>query len=154
MWNPLKRVPYWYLIAIPLLLTFMGAASNQAVLIANGDTFPVMVNPVAKAAHCRSTEMADIIKAITQVAPPTIVEKPKALRAQPAPIACGAGGEYLDDVHVVMNSQSRLKFMADVFDMHDGIYSIGDFALILGDWIWSWSVFAWLVLAVRKLIEG
>lgn len=38
------RKTHVYILAVPLLLTYLGAASNQLVLIANHDTFPVMVN--------------------------------------------------------------------------------------------------------------
>jgi hypothetical protein len=40
----LKRIPYWQLIALPILAMFLGAASNQVVLIANDGRFPVQLN--------------------------------------------------------------------------------------------------------------
>jgi hypothetical protein len=40
----LKRIPYWQLIAIPVLSMFLGAASNQVVFIANGGAMPVQLN--------------------------------------------------------------------------------------------------------------
>lgn len=45
----LRATALW-IVLIPLALGFAGAASNQAVLIANHDKFPVMVN-YAKQAH-------------------------------------------------------------------------------------------------------
>jgi hypothetical protein len=33
-----------WILALPLIFTFVGAASNQIVLVANHDKFPVMVN--------------------------------------------------------------------------------------------------------------
>ena len=44
--------------------------------------------------------------------------------------------------------------MADIWDFHDVTYSIGDFMLMLGDWFMGWAPLAWLVLIIRKLIEG
>lgn len=41
----LRQTHLWILL-LPIALIFLGAASNQLVLIANHDTFPVMVNPV------------------------------------------------------------------------------------------------------------
>jgi|SRR6185312_11732053 len=40
-----------YVFAIPLLLIILGGASNQLVLIANHDTFPVMLNDVRASGH-------------------------------------------------------------------------------------------------------
>jgi hypothetical protein len=40
------RKTYLWLLAVPLLCTVLGATSNQIVLIANHDTFPVSVNLV------------------------------------------------------------------------------------------------------------
>ena len=39
----LQKTALWILLA-PIAITFVGVASNQAVLIANHDKFPVMVN--------------------------------------------------------------------------------------------------------------
>lgn len=38
-----------WIILLPACVTFVGAASNQAVLIANGDKFPVLINDVKQA---------------------------------------------------------------------------------------------------------
>lgn len=45
----LRRARAWIL-AVPLTLSFIGAASNQAVIYANHDRFPVMLNS-AKVTH-------------------------------------------------------------------------------------------------------
>ena len=144
MFEKLKKLPYWYLIAIPLLLTFMGAASNQAVLIANGDTFPVMVNAEKIQKWCAPVEDADPLAAIIH-----------AITHQPAPDlnSCAGGGVFLDGVHTIMQPKDHLKFLADIFDL-GSIYSIGDFGIILGRWMWDWSLSAWVVLVLRKFIEA
>lgn len=144
MFKRLLKVPYWYLIAIPLLLTFMGAASNQAVLIANGDTFPVMVNAEKIQKWCAPVEDADPLAAIIH-----------AITHQPAPDlnSCAYGGVFIDGVHTIMQPKDRLKFLADIFDFHSAIYSVGDGLLMAGEWIFSWAPLAWLVLVLRKFIE-
>ena len=40
------RVTFLWILLLPYFFTFVGAASNQAVLIANGDKFPVLLNIV------------------------------------------------------------------------------------------------------------
>jgi hypothetical protein len=39
------RVTMLWILLLPVIATVIGAASNQAVLIANGDKFPVLMNP-------------------------------------------------------------------------------------------------------------
>jgi hypothetical protein len=57
----ISRTSVW-IIAIPVLLMFLGAASNQLVLIANHGTFPVMVpatsgmSEMLDDVHCVMTE--------------------------------------------------------------------------------------------------
>ena len=57
----------------------------------------------------------------------------------------------LDDVHCVMTSKTHLNLLADIFDMKDGIYSIGDFLLILGGWLLGFAPFVFLFDVARKL---
>jgi len=127
MKNFLRKIPYWYLIAVPVLLIGLGAASNQAVLITNHGKFPVLINEAQAEKYCPRDP--DITGAAY----------------------CGNGGEFIDGEHTVMNQHSRLKFLSDIFNMKHSIMSIGDFLLVLGEWIWDWSRLAWLVLVVRKL---
>ncbi len=42
------RETYLWVLLLPFALQFVGAASNQAVLIANHDKFPVMVNDTVR----------------------------------------------------------------------------------------------------------
>ncbi len=152
MFKFLSKVPYWYLIAIPLLLTFMGAASNQAVLIANGDKFPVMASEEKLQKYCQPQEASDSLSAV--IAKALAGRSAIVKETAPDPYTCSNGGEFLDEVHVIMTPKSHLRPLADIFDMHDGIYSIGDFSLMLGEWIMGWAPLAWIVLVIRKFIEG
>jgi len=133
MWNFFKRTSL-YLLAIPVLFTFLGAASNQIVLIENHDTFPVMVNDKKLA------DMADHDKQSTE----TKFNQPNPAEKQDDTV-------YLDDVHVEMTPHTHLNFLADIFDMKDAIYSIGDFSLILGDWLWAFAPFLFAFDVIRKL---
>src|SRR5208282_1411341 len=229
-----------YLIAIPLLLVLLGAASNQAVLIANHGKFPVMLNErqvmefqsrdvVAEAkidvvravrASQDATEIADqrvdnkaiqadaaaterAAKATYQdyanvlsardagrweklqvYAAQTKVDANKAVAAEEktetdanavAPLPTNssiaksanakknfnilntsvskddvAQGQFIDSVHSIMGPNSRLKAMADVFDLGNGIYSIGDFGIILGSYLWPFLTLFFLGLNALK----
>ncbi len=133
MFSFLRRTSL-YLLAIPVLFTFLGAASNQVVLIANHDSFPVMVND----------------KKLQEMTEPE--EKPTGIQfAKPMPAFAADDAVYLDDVHVAMTSHTHLNALADIFDMKDAIYSIGDFSLMLGDWFWAFAPFVFVFDVVRKL---
>lgn len=158
----LFKIPYWYLIAVPLLSIGLGAASNQAVLIANWDKFPVMANNERIVEWCKPPapkNTIDLFQLVAPIAPP--VKPPKKhdiFAAQPAHIdvqACSAGGDFFDgdDVHVIMHKESKLKFMADIFDMHGDIFSVGDGLISAGEWAIDWTPLAWLILVIRKFIE-
>ena len=49
-----------------------------------------------------------------------------------------------------MTDQTHLNFLADVFDMHDGIYSIGDFVLMLGEWMYGFCPLVFAALVFKK----
>lgn len=127
----LRKFPYWYLIAIPVLLTSMGIASNQAVLVANHGKFPVMLNQTWKDHFCRLGPDEDASDYI--------------------PASCKVGGEMLDDVHSVMGPNSHLKVLADIFPLGHDIFSIGDGFISLGLWLLSFTPIAWLFLTLKKL---
>jgi hypothetical protein len=120
----LIRKTYLYVFAVPLLFLALGTISNQAVLYANHDTFPVCVN-IVKAEH-----MA-----------------PEAIQLEDGTI-------MLDDTHCLMTSKTHLNLLADVFDFHSSIFSIGDFMLMLGEWLFSLAPVAWVTLALRKLAHS
>ena len=162
MWfQKLFKIPYWYLIAIPLLSIGLGTVSNQVVLWDNFDKFPVMYNAEKIHESCTPKEASDklatdIIKALTGQGAGT-PGKTNNLHLQlsaPDPNICANGGVFLDDIHVIMTKDSKLKALADIWDFHDMTYSIGDFMLMFADWMLGWSVIAWLALVIRKLIEG
>jgi hypothetical protein len=162
MWfQKLFKIPYWYLIAIPLLSIGLGTVSNQVVLWSNGDKFPVMYNAEKIHESCTPKEAsdklaADIIKALTGqgAGTPGKTNNLHLDLSAPDANACANGGIFLDDIHVIMNKDSKLKFLADIWDFHDVTYSIGDFMLMFADWMLGWSVIAWLALVIRKFIEG
>lgn len=109
-----RATALWVLI-LPYLFTYAGAASNQLVLIANHDKFPVMLNEVK--------------------------------RVKFTPDANG----QIDEVHCVMTSATHLNLLADIFDLHDGIYSVGDGLLEIGSWLEGFCIFVWMALVVKSL---
>jgi hypothetical protein len=118
------RASFLWLLLLPFALQYGGAASNQLVLIANHDTFPVMVNQIKLQS--------------------VLANDPKAPEETPLPDG------MLDDVHCVMTSDTHLNFLADIFDLHDATYSIGDFLLIAGEQSEQACIFLWIVLALYK----
>lgn len=129
----LRKFPYWYLLAVPVLLFALGAALNQIVLIANHGTFPVQANKVMIMTRC--------------VDPDDMPEQLKGVVCQ----TDGNGGQYLDfRGHVIMTDKTHLNFLADIFDLGDGIYSIGDFLLMLGQLGLNCGPIAWVALVIRK----
>ena len=146
MLKKLLKVPYWYLIAIPLLSIALGTVSNQVVLWANFDKFPVMSNNEKIHQSCQTPDRPKAPKK----------DAPSILKPQPAKDSdlCRNGGIFLDDTHVIMTKDSKLKFLADIWDFHEVTYSIGDFFLMFAEWMLSWAPLAWLVLVIRKFIEG
>ena len=134
MFSFLRRTSL-YLLAIPVLFTFLGAASNQVVLIANHDSFPVMLN---------DKKLRDMTKK----------DEEQFIKVQflaPTPAYEANDVVMLDDVHCNMTSETHLNFLADVFDMHDAIYSIGDFMLMLGEWLGSFTFAIFVFDVARKL---
>lgn len=135
----LRTTSLWILL-LPVVLTVTGAASNQLVLIANRDTFPVLVNDkrVRMAASEGSTEEP------TSDAP----KVHEVFSTMPAVEADNT--VYLDDVHVVMTHSTHLNFLADVFDLRS-IYSIGDFFIIVGSWLQGFALFVYVYAVTSKL---
>ena len=129
------RSSFLWILMSPYIVTGLGAASNQAVLIANHDKFPVMVNAV-KLDEYTGEPKIDIVTVLTGT---PSAEKPKPTDAI-----------YLDDVHIMMTSDTHLNALADIFDFHSTIYSIGDFGLMLGEWMQSFCPFVFLALVFKK----
>lgn len=118
----LLRSTLLWIILLPYVVTFIGAASNQLVLNANGDTFPVRLN-AAKVVKFTEGEI----------------------------VILNDGTVMLDDTHCVMSAKTHLNWLADIFDFHDDIESIGDMLLELGAWLQTFCPFVWLALVCDRL---
>jgi hypothetical protein len=112
----------WILVA-PYGIFGLGVASNQAVLMANHDAFPVMVNPVKLAGFL----------------PDGVVITP-------------GQSQMIDTVHETMTKDTHLNALADIFDL-GSIYSIGDFGIILGMWLNTFAPVVWGTLVIKKLYD-
>jgi len=124
-----------YILVIPTLMFMLGVASNQAVLMANHDRFPVLVNETKMAEHVGTHDV--------QVGGITITV--------PNPATTEADGTVMiDDVHCLMSHKTHLNALADVWDL-GSIYSVGDFGILLGSYVWGFAPFIFLFDVVRKL---
>lgn len=110
-----------WILLLPVSLGFLGAASNQLVLNVNHDTFPVSVNLV------------------------------KAKEFAPDAVVMDDGTVMLDDIHCIASPKTHLNLLADVFDFHDTIKSIGDLLQDLGGWLWTFAPFVWGFAVISKL---
>ena len=63
------------------------------------------------------------------------------------------GREMLDPMHSVMNKDTHLKFLCDILDFQDGIYSLGDEVLFLGIWMWAFAPYLWGFLICLKVYK-
>ena len=136
----LLRSSCLWILLTPYAIFGFGVASNQAVLIANHDKFPVMLN-ARKIDKMLSSDQEQDLLTILGI-------KPKAAPIAKIPDPDG----MLDDVHCVMTKSTHLNFLADVFDL-GSIYSIGDFTLYLGEWLMGWTPFVWGYAVIKKLYE-
>jgi hypothetical protein len=134
MLNFLRKTALWILLA-PAVLFGTGVASNQLVLFANHDTFPVSINPVKLQVFTGGVLVKEPIPHFEGGVTITLLD----------------GTVMMDDTHVVMSSKTHLNWLADVFDMHSTIYSIGDFMLMLAEWLWAFAPFVWAFEVIRRL---
>ena len=155
MMNFLRKTALWILL-LPIAIWGIGVASNQAVLIANHDKFPVMINS-ARAQNLELRQLIAYQKAMNTLNDPTA--KPEdwqkaGLVAEEIEIEQNTG--MLDQVHCIMTPETHLNALADIFDFNqEGIYSIGDELLFLGDWLRFPCLLLWgfmLTDKVRKLV--
>jgi hypothetical protein len=137
------RKIYGWVIAIPLLLVFSGALSNQLVLVANWGKFPVMLN---------SAQLAKMQAEKAKDEPSFSISDTVVSVAHLGHVFSSDG--MIDDVHCVMSHSNHLKILADWINLGDGIYSPGDLVLILGLKLWEFAPIAWVILALRKLWSG
>jgi hypothetical protein len=135
MFKFLRKTALWILLA-PAAIWGAGLASNQLVLNANHDTFPVKVNTF-KAQAFRVEAEAQVTAENDQSDNENLV-LPEG---------------YIDETHIIMTDQTHLNFLADVFDMKTSTYSIGDFLLMFGEWLFTYTPFLWAFIVIRKLQE-
>jgi hypothetical protein len=131
---------------LPTALFGLGAGSNQLVLFANHDKFPVMVNEMKTEQWRTSRELAiaEIVAEVNAGKVPA-EEVPSAI-AEVATLQSEIANGMLDDTHCIMTSKTHLNFLADVFDLKTAIYSIGDFMLMLSEAIAVYAYGAALAL--------
>lgn len=122
MFKFLRKTALWILLS-PLATIVTGAGLNQAVLVANNDTFPVRISAVRVQMHKEDT------------------------------VTLSDGTIMLDPLHCVMTNKTHLNFLADNFDVHDGIKSVGDILIDLGDWGWTFAPYVWGVALLGKIKE-
>ena len=128
-----------YLLAIPVLSIGIGTASNQLVLFANNDKFPVMWNAYKVAQYDLMLHKVAASK-----------DKDAAEQAGFDIVALEEDG-FIDDTHCVMTPDTHLNLLGDIVDLKDATYSVGDGLIELGEWLGSFSLFLFLFDVVRKL---
>jgi hypothetical protein len=140
----MRKIPYAWLLWVPLLLIFSGILSNQICLISNHDRFPVMVNARKMAGMVQPVKHTKLPFAFnTSITHQEIEAAPKDL---------GPDG-MLDTIHCLMVPGSHLKALADIFDFGISTMSIGDLLISLGEWLLTITPIMWLTLILRKLWE-
>ena len=155
MFKTIKKIPYWWLIAIPVLAYSLGTVSNQAVEWANGNKFPVFYNNEKIHESCQTPDSKDDKNFISIMLGQKIdARAPTSAPASVDTDLCQNGGKFLDDEHVIMSKDSHLKILSDIFDFSAHTYSIGDFLIYFGEWMWKWAGIAWIVLLIRKFVEA
>jgi hypothetical protein len=133
---------FLYILLAPSFVTFLGTASNQLVLFANSDQFPVMWNSYkVKSYKAYLNRQADSD------------DPGKAAEAQ-FDIDALVDQGYIDDTHCVMTSKTHLNLLADIIDFKTGTYSIGDELIYLGDWLGQFCFYVWAALLIRKIHAG
>jgi len=133
----LRKTALWIVLA-PMSIFGVGLASNQAVLMANHDKFPVMWNTY-KVVQYR----LEIQKALASDDPDTVEEAELRL--------AGLQAEgMLDDTHVLMTENTHLNALADVIDLRSATYSIGDLLLYLGEWLMGFAFPVWMFEVIRR----
>jgi hypothetical protein len=132
MFKFLRQTALWILLT-PIAITWGGAGLNQLVLNANHDTFPVEINTLK--------EKVFVAKATAEW---------KDMAAEYGIDGTLPAG-MIDDVHCVMTSKTHLNFLADVFDFKDGIYSVGDGLIYLGEWLGQFSLIVWGTVVISRL---
>jgi hypothetical protein len=116
-----------YIVLAPYMIFGLGAASNQLVIIANNNTFPVRINPFKLSGSAL-----------------TVIE--------PSP-AYSHGTTLMDEEHCVMTEHTHLNWLADNFDFNsEGIWSVGDLLIVLSQWMLPFSFPVWVGAFFRKVL--
>lgn len=149
------KIPHCSILAIPIFLILSGAASNQAVLVANWGKFPVMVNEQYAAKidkrNCDGQDIfdpddpdghGDNFSLLDTSVPKYDAEKT---------VAC-QHSQFIDDTHSIMGKNSRLKYLADYVALGDTIYSPGDGLILLGYWLFSYAWIIWATLVFKDAL--
>jgi hypothetical protein len=139
----LLRKTSLYLLAIPFLTLCLGTISNQVVLWANHDRFPVLWNDYKVAQYDLSLHR--IVATANPIKDADIVEQAK------FDIDALEHEGFIDDTHCVMTSKTHLNALADIVDFKEATYSVGDGLIYLGEWLGSFSIFLFVFDVFRKL---
>lgn len=150
MFKWLRKTSLW-IVAVPMICFLLGALSNQTVLVANHDRFPVMINGYKQNQYqlYLQKELNECMAANTSDDSDGPDPQGECDKVEFALEGLKYG--YLDDTHVIMTSHTHLNFLADWFDRKDGIYSPGDFLLILAESTFEYTLAMWLAVVIMKL---
>ena len=137
------RKTFLWVALLPLAVTYLGTLSNQAVLWANHDAFPVMINPVKLQQFTGGQPVADTTDPTggRQIAQGGHV------------FVLPDGRVMVDPVHCVMTKSTHLNWLADIFDFHDSIQSIGDLLIGVGEWLSGFAYYVWAILVIGALAK-
>ncbi len=127
-----------YILAIPVLIFGLGCFSNQVVLWANHDKFPVMWSSYKAAQY-------DLM-----LHEKLISKDPKVVVQAEFDIYALENEGFIDAVHCLMTPDTHLNFLADVFDL-GATYSVGDGLIEVGEWLLIFSPFLFAFDVIRKL---
>lgn len=127
-----------WILLLPIFLGFLGAASNQLVLAANHDKFPVMVNErKLREFEARDKEQASEVQALGNLV---------GLDLQPPP---PPDDGMLDSTHCVMTPETHLNFLADWIDLQEAIFSPGDLLMDIGGFLSQYAFIFWLAFVLN-----
>jgi hypothetical protein len=60
----------------------------------------------------------------------------------------------IDDTHcIMMTAQTHLNFLADIFDLGHGIYSVGDLLLWAGEDLKGYCLLTWILLMMPRIVR-
>lgn len=142
MFKWLRKTALW-IIAVPVLAFALGSVTNEAVLVANHDRFPVMWSEAKCFEHSvkLNKDLMDAMEAGD-------IDAAMMIQIRKAEFAQG----YLDETHVLMTSKTHLNWLADWIQVRgEGTYSPGDYLLNAGidgmEVMWP----VWFIVALVKL---